>query len=134
MSTETQVNEINKDELRKRLAELRSKLKIIDGELGHGKTPPEAVAEVEKAVSTVRSNIWALLAAQHSDDYQTYLGRIRVRRATETCEEVLADLHADTLAPSAPGIEVLHATLHELSTMLEKKAVTTTAPPEVHDE
>ncbi len=136
MSPEPQVNEINKDELRKGLAELRSKLKIIDGELGQGKTPPKAVSAAEEAVSTVRSNIWALLAAQHSDDYQTYLGRIRVRRAAETCEEVLADLHADTLAPSATGIEVFHATLHELSAMLEKRAGpgSNTTPTELHDE
>jgi hypothetical protein len=134
MSALPEVNEINKDELRKRLAELRSKLDIIDGELGQGKTPPEAVAAVEQAVSTVRSNIWALLAAQHSEDYQQYLGRIRVRRATETCEEVLADLHADTVAPNAPGLEVFQATLHELSTLFERKATDTTVSPEVHDE
>ena len=105
----------NDDLLRTSLDELRSKLDIIDAEMARGQPPAEALTAIEHAVSAVRRDIWALLTAQHPHDIQSYTGKIRIRRATEMCEEVLADLHAETLPLNTPGLEVFHATLRELS-------------------
>ncbi len=113
---------------------MRSKLNIIDAEMDLGEAPDGAVRAVEKAVSTLRSNIWILLSAQHADDYQSYVGRIRVRRATELCEDILADLHAETLLPQTPGLRVFHATLHELSRMCKRQALSHTPQVEHLDE
>ncbi len=106
---------MSNDELRRGLEELRSKLNIIEAEMDQGQPPEQAVRAVEQAVSEVRSNIWILLTAEHADDYDRYVGKIRVRRATEACEDILADLHADTLPPQTVGLAVFHATLRELS-------------------
>ena len=105
----------NDDLLRTSLDELRSKLDIIDAEMARGQPPAEALTAIERAVSAVRRDIWVLLTAPHANNIQSYTGKIRIRRATEMCEEVLADLHAETLPPNTPGLEVFHATLRELS-------------------
>lgn len=103
------------DLLRVSLDQLRSKLDIIDAEMAWGRTPAEALQAIEQAVSAVRRDLWALLGARHADNAQKYTDRIRVRRATEMCEDVLADLHAQTLPHSTPGFAVFEATLRELA-------------------
>jgi hypothetical protein len=113
----------NDDLLQTSLDELRSKLDIIDAEMVRGQPPAEALTAIEHAVSAVRRDIWVLLTAQHADDIRGYTGKIRIRRATEMCEEVLADLHAETLPPNTPGLEVFHATLRELSKVWRETAL-----------
>ena len=122
MSTSARVLVTGNDHLRRDLQDLRSKLDIIDAEMSRGEPQRELVRAIEEAVSTVRGNLWTLLSAQHADDSQGFLGKIRVRRATELCEEVLADLHANTLAKTAPGRQVFHATLQELAAMCRRRA------------
>jgi hypothetical protein len=106
---------LDNDALRKGLGDLRSRLELFDEELGQGKSTPENIQAVEHAVSAVRANLWALLAEQHTGDYESYLGKTHVRRATETCEDILADLHAETILPTTPGLEVFHAALRHVS-------------------
>ena len=106
---------MSNDDLRRGLEELRSKLNIIEAGMAQGKPPEQAVRAVEKAVSQVRSNIWILLTAEHADIYDSYAGKIRVRRATEACEDILVDLHAERIPPQTAGLDIFHATLRELS-------------------
>lgn len=113
---------MSNDELRRGLEELRSKLDIIEAEMDQGQPPEQAVRAVEQAVSEVRANIWLLLTAEHADDYDSYLGKIRVQRATQACEDILADLHAGTLPPQTVGLAVFHATLRELSDEYVRRA------------
>ena len=113
---------MSNDELRRGLEELRSKLNIIEAEMDQGQPPEQAVRAVEQAVSEVRCNIWILLTAEHADDYDSYVGKIRVLRATEACENILADLHAETLLPQTAGLAVFHATLRELSEECARQA------------
>ncbi len=114
-NSEPQGPVLDNDALRKGLGELRSKLEVFDAELGQGQSTPENIRAVEQAVSAVRNNLWELLAAQHSGDYQSYLGKTHVRRATETCEDVLAELHAETVLPTTPGLDAFHAALRHVS-------------------
>jgi hypothetical protein len=106
---------LDNEALRKGLGDLRSRLELFDEELGQGQSTPENIRAVEHAVSAVRANLWELLAAQHSGDYESYLGKTHVRRATETCEDILAELHAETILPSTPGFEVFLAALRHVS-------------------
>ena len=114
--------------LRKGLDELRSKLRIIDTETEVGHPPEQAVRAVAEALSGARRDVWALLTARHSDDYEGYLTRTRIRRVTEVCEDILADLHADTLAANTVGLEVFRATLRELSDLCAR--MTGTSAPQ----
>lgn len=106
---------MNNDELRQGIDEIKSALNILDADLTPGGRPLEGVRDLGLAVDNIRRNVWAVLKAEHSGDYHGYLGKTRVRRATETCEDVLSDLYAETIAPNTPGLEVFHATLRELA-------------------
>jgi hypothetical protein len=105
------------EELRSVLDEMRRALNVMDPAVTLEDAPAEAVRALGHAVDSVRSNVWTLLTAQHADEYQNYLGKIRVRRATETCEDILAELYADTLSRNIAGLDVFHATLRELARM-----------------
>jgi hypothetical protein len=109
------------DSLHRDLEDLRSKLNIIESEIDTGEPFQEAIKSIEEAVSSVRGTIWDLLSARHADDYPAFLSKIRVRRATEMCEDILADLHAGTIPSTTPGFQVFHATLQELSAMCREK-------------
>ena len=113
----------NEELLQTSLDGWRSKLAIIDAEMAPGHPPAEVLRAIEQAVSAVRRDIWVLLTARHAHDIQSYTSKIRIRRATQMCEEVLADLHAETLPPNTPGLEVFHATLRELSKRWRENAL-----------
>ena len=110
---------MSNEELGKCIRQLRSALNIIDADIALGEPPAEAVQALVRAVDNVRTSVWAVLSAEHSGDYQSFLSRIRVHRATETCDEILADLYAEALPPNILGLELFHATLRELSRMFK---------------
>ncbi len=103
------------EKLRTEIDQLRSALKAVDAGVATSDPSPEALQDFGLAVDNLRKSLWAGLTAKYSDDYGALLGMIRFRRATETWEDVLADLQAATLAPNTPGIEVFSATLGELA-------------------
>lgn len=105
----------NRAELRKSLDELRGALGALEPDLASDDPPQAAVQDLERAVTGIRSSVWELLKAEHADDYAGYLGKIRLRRAIEICEDVLSDLYADTLAPNTPRLRAFQATLQEFS-------------------
>jgi hypothetical protein len=82
----------------------------------------EAVRDLGLAVGNVRRSTWAVLTSAHSDNYENFLARLRVRRATETCEEVLSDLYADTVPATAPGLDLFQAALRELARACQEAA------------
>lgn len=105
----------NRAELRKSLDELRGALGALEPDLASDDPPQAAVQDLERAVTGIRSSVWEFLKAEHADDYAGYLGKIRLRRAIEICEDVLSDLYADTLAPNTPRLRAFQATLQEFS-------------------
>ncbi len=105
----------NRAELRSALSELRGALSVIDPDLAMDEAPRAAVEDLEKAVSGIRGSVWELLKTKHADDYDSYLGKMQLRRATEICEDVLSDLYANTMTSNTPGLHGFHSTLKELS-------------------
>ena len=105
----------NRAELRRSLEVLRDALGALDADLALNDPPQAAVQDLEQAVSGIRSSVWELLKAEHADDYAGYLGKMRLRRAIEICEDVLSDLYADTLAPNTPKLRAFQATLQEFA-------------------
>ena len=107
---------MDSDELQRGLDELRSKLNVVEMEIAAAAEPSEeGLRALAAALNGIRNNVWAALTAEHADDYDEYLAKVRVHRARETCEDVLADLYADTIPPTMPGLDVFGATLRELS-------------------
>ncbi len=106
---------MDSDELLRGLNKLRWVLDVVETEVAEAEPSEEAVRALGEAVSGVRNNVWEVLIAEHADDYDQYLAKVRVRRARETCDDVLADLYAETISRNMPGLEVFGATLRELS-------------------
>ncbi len=105
---------MQKSEIQNGIDELKSALGIVDIQISKGAASPEGVRDLGMAVDNLRTSIWIMLKAENQDDYEGLLGRTRVRRAVETCEDILSDLYAGSLSASTPGLEVMHATLLEL--------------------
>ena len=107
---------MDSDELRSGLNDLRSALKVVEMEIAAAAEPSEhAVRALGAVLNGVRNKVWTALIAENADDYDQYLAKVRVRRARETCDDVLADLYAETISRNTPGLEVFGATLRELS-------------------
>ncbi len=105
----------NPAELRRSLDELRGALGALEPDLALDDPPQAAVQTLERAVSGIRSSVWEFLKAEHADVYARYLGKMRLRRAIEICEDVLSDLYADTLAPNTPRLRAFQSTLQKFS-------------------
>jgi hypothetical protein len=90
-------------------------LEVLDARADAGEHPAEGVRDLGLAVDDLRRSVWAVLTTKHSGSYADFLARIRVRRATECCEEMLAELHAETVTRNTPGLPVFQATLKELA-------------------
>lgn len=106
--------DVTSEEIRKCIDAVRSSLNVLDASSGAGQ-PAEGLRDLTQAVTNLRSSIWAVLEGEHAGDYDAFLARVRVSRATDLCEEVLSDLYAGTLVPTAPGIEVFRGALRELN-------------------
>lgn len=102
-------------DLGKYIEELRDVLSVAESFLALDQMPPERVKNLGHAVDNLRTSVWVALRARHAGEQDELLARMRVRRAIDTCDEVLADLYAGTLTASTPGFFVFHATLQELS-------------------
>jgi hypothetical protein len=106
---------MNDEKLRQGLDQLRSALSIIDADATLGELPPQSLQDLKVAVDSVRQILWSAAVAQHTGDYEAFLGRVRVRRATETCQELMSDLDTGTVTGNTPGLEVVHAALRQLA-------------------
>lgn len=106
--------QMSRSELQNHIDKLREALKMlpVNGDSG---LPREGLTDLGLAVDGVRKSVWGVLIAEHTGDYHDFLGKIRVRRATETCHDVMTDLQNHDLTPTTPGFEVFHATLRELA-------------------
>lgn len=106
--------DVTSDEIRRHIDAVRSALNVLDASPGAANHPSEGLRDLAQAVDNLRSSIWAVLEGEHAGDYDGFLARVRVSRATGLFEEVLSDLYAGTLTPVAPGIEVFRTALREL--------------------
>ncbi len=95
------------------IRELRSALDQVDRTVDAG-VPRETIKALGDTVDGLRTKVWAYLTTHQAGDLNRYMGEVRVRRAAEACEDVLAELYADALPPGTPGLELLRATLLEL--------------------
>ena len=102
-------------DLKKYIEELRDVLAVAESFLALDQMPPERVKDLGLAVDNLRTSVWVALRTRHAGEQDELLARMRVRRAIDTCDGVLADLYAETLTAATPGFFVFHATLQELS-------------------
>ena len=61
----------------------------------------------------VRTSLLALVSAGGPSDYNRSLRRLRMRRATQICDNTLASLAAGTITPRTPEYAELESTATE---------------------
>ncbi|MDH3457397.1 MAG: hypothetical protein OER90_11210 [Gemmatimonadota bacterium] len=103
------------EDLKAGIEELRRALDAADAGLSTDEASKEGVRDLSLAVNSLRGGVWEFLKATAAGDFQSLLSRMRVRRAIESCEDVLSEIYAETLSKNAPGLELFRVTLRELS-------------------
>jgi len=112
---------MSNEELKRGIGQIRKALDLLDAFKGARESSSEGVRDLGLAVDNLRRGVWAVLTTRHSGNYDDFLARIRVRRATECCEDVLADLHAETVTKNTPGLDVFHATLRQVQHLVQQR-------------
>lgn len=91
-------------------------LTTIDGQLARSSTAPEGLEDLKRAVDTLRTNVWAILAASRSKDYQVFILRFRLRRAIDISRGILRDIETGattTLLPEHSELQIILDRLRE---------------------
>lgn len=79
---------------------LRSSLRTVDEQLGTGRLSPEHVEDVKAAIDDIRFRLWGVLSAKNTEEYRAFRERFRLRRATEICNGLAADIVDGRLTPT----------------------------------
>jgi hypothetical protein len=103
------------EDLVKRVEDLKNALGMIESELASEETPPQGLADFKAAVDSIRLSVWAILTAAHSDDYDRYIGKYRLRRLTEMMGSMVADAEADAIPRATDEFQAFCAVLADLS-------------------
>jgi hypothetical protein len=107
-------------ELQQGIEQVRNAIAALD--IDAGQAGSEGARDLGIALDNLRRTFWAVLTTKHSGDFDNFLARIRLRRATEICEGVLADLYAGAVTSDSPGLFYFHAALTDVSRQLEEIA------------
>ncbi len=103
------------EELRTSISRLRRALETTQTSDAENEVPHD----VGLAVDDLRRSLWGALTTTFAADAEEYLVTMRVRRASETLQDVLAELYTGALSIRAPGTEELRVLTSELRTSLE---------------
>ena len=106
-------------EVRRGIKGVKEALAMLQAREPLGSDLSEGVRYLGSEVDSLRQSVWAVLTAQNAGDLAGFIGRVRIRRANELCQDVLADLYANTVPSNMPGLRVFNATLQELGEVLE---------------
>ena len=106
--------------LQNQVDKLRALLLVADTNPTLELEPSDGLRDLQVAIDGLRAHLWLMLKVGDEIQERAFVNRMRVRRARETCEEILADLDEGTVTSDTPGLSVLHATLRELSRALEE--------------
>jgi hypothetical protein len=106
-------------DVRRGVKEVTEALAMLQARKPPGNAMSEGVRYLGLEVDSLRQSVWAVLKAQNAGDLAGFIGRVRIRRANELCQDVLADLYTDTVPSNMPGLRVFHAMLQELAEVLE---------------
>jgi hypothetical protein len=71
---------------------IRATVQSIEAKLRHGQLPEEGLADLKAAIDDARLRLWAVISAADSSTPDDVLRRFRLRRATEICRGVAADV------------------------------------------
>ena len=81
-------------ELAKQMGNIKAVLESIETHVARGRVSPETLAAVKSSVDEVRLRLWAIMSAASSGEYENFVQRFRLRRATEINRGLADDIGA----------------------------------------
>jgi hypothetical protein len=93
---------------------IRATVQAIENKLHRGDLPEEGLADFKAAIDDARLRLWAVIGAVSSSEPEALLLRFRLRRASEICRNVIADLDAGTLGAHQRELLELRETAREM--------------------
>lgn len=70
-------------ELSKLIGKIKAVLESIETQVARGKVSAETLAAIKSSVDEVRLRLWAIMSAASSGEFENFVQRFRLRRATE---------------------------------------------------
>ena len=81
-------------ELAKQIGNIKAVLESIETQVARGRVPAETLGSIKTSVDEVRLRLWAIMSAASSGEYENFVQRFRLRRATEICRGLAEDIAA----------------------------------------
>jgi hypothetical protein len=100
------------------VSNLNSTLRAIEVRLALGRAPVEDLEDFKSALDDMRLRLWGLLGATGGD--KGFQERFRIRRATEMCRGLGADLRSGAVSGRHPELAGLREAAAELGTSIER--------------
>jgi hypothetical protein len=100
------------------ISTLNSTLRAIEVRLALGRSPVEGLEDFKSSLDDMRLRLWGLLGATGGD--QSFQESFRIRRATEMCRGLGADLRAGSVSGRHPELNALKDAARELSNRIEQ--------------
>jgi hypothetical protein len=101
------------------MATLNSTLRAIEVRLAFGRPPVEGLEDFKGALDDMRLRLWGLLSTAGGEDHKLFQQRFRIRRATELCRALKADLRGGEVSPQHPDLPGLREAVSELDKSIE---------------
>jgi hypothetical protein len=98
---------------------VRATVQAIEDKLRRGDLPEEGLADFKAAIDDARLRLWAVISVVGSSEPEARLLRFRLRRASEICRNVIADLEAGTLGQQQRELLELRETAREMVSRLD---------------
>jgi hypothetical protein len=100
------------------IATLNSTLRSIEVRLALGRPPVEGFEEFKSVLDDMRNRLWGLLGTADNDDKSSQ-ERFRIRRATELCRGLVADLRSGAVTGRHSDLPGLQESVAELRQTIE---------------
>ncbi|MEP7324481.1 MAG: hypothetical protein ABI836_00910 [Gemmatimonadota bacterium] len=81
-------------ELAKLIGNIKALLESLEDNVERGRVPTDTLAAIKSSVDEVRLRLWAIMSAASSGEYENFVQRFRLRRATEICRGLATDIEA----------------------------------------
>jgi len=106
-------------EIRESILFLQAALRDLDARLSDFEESSAGLEDFKSTLDGVRTTVLAVLAAADPSDYERYVRRFRLRRATQVCQSILFSLLDGTMTGDTPGVPRLRSTITEMLPRLD---------------
>ena len=101
------------------LTKLNLEVQGIEARFGQGQVSVTTLEAIKCALDEVRLRLWGLLKANSGETAEAFQHRFRLRRTTELCDRLAADLGTGALPKDHPDLPDMHKAAADLARATE---------------